>query len=89
MFDRRGWSRSRARDYYNLWRVLATYRDRMDLAGFDSLLREKCDVRGVGFTGPEDFFHDTMLAYIKETWKQWLGPQVPGLPPFDTVINDQ
>ena len=46
MFERRGWSRSRARDYYDLWRVLGTYKDRMDLASFDSFLREKCAVRG-------------------------------------------
>ena len=26
-----GWSRSRARDYYDLWRVLSAYKDRMDL----------------------------------------------------------
>ena len=87
MFERRGWSRSRARDYYDLWRVLGAYEDQMDMAGFDSLLREKCSVRGVSFTGPQDFFHDTMLTYVEETWEPWLGPLVPGLPSFDTVIN--
>ncbi|HEV8259327.1 MAG TPA: nucleotidyl transferase AbiEii/AbiGii toxin family protein, partial [Burkholderiales bacterium] len=45
----RGWSRSRARDYYDLWRILATYQDQMNLAGFTSFLREKCDVRNVRF----------------------------------------
>ncbi len=87
MFEKRGWSRSRARDYYDLWRVFGAYGDRMGLVGFDSLLREKCGVRGVTFTGPEDFFHDAMLAYVEETWEQWLGPLVPELPSFDTVIN--
>ena len=87
MFERRGWSRSRARDYYDLWRVLGTYKDRMDLASFDSFLREKCAVRGVSFTSPDDFFHEPMLAYVEETWEQWLGPLVPGLPSFDTVVN--
>ena len=87
MFERRGWSRSRARDYYDLWRVLGAYADQMDMAGFDSLLREKCSVRGVSFTGPQDFFHDTMLTYVEETWEQWLGPLVLGLPSFETVMN--
>ena len=87
MFERRGWSRSRARDYYDLWRVLGAYGNRMDLSGFDSLLREKCAIRGVTFTGPDDFFHDAMLAYVEETWEQWLGPLVPGLPSYDIVIN--
>ena len=87
LFERRGWSRSRARDYYDLWRVLGTYGDQMDLAGFDSLLREKCAVRGVSFAGPDDFFHDAMLTYVEDTWEQWLGPLVPGLPSFETVMN--
>ena len=87
MFERRGWSRSRARDYYDLWHVLDTYRNQMDLAGFDSLLHEKCAIRGVAFTDPEDFFHEGLLAYVEETWEQWLGPLVPRLPSFDTVVN--
>ena len=87
MLEARGWSRSRARDYYDLWRVLGTYGDPMDFTGFDSLLREKCSLRGVEYTDPEDFFHATMLAYIQDTWEQWLGPLVPGLPSFETVVS--
>lgn len=87
-FEERGWSRSRARDYYDLWRVLGAYKGQMDLSGFASFLREKCAVRGVTFKGSEDFFDDTMLAYVEKTWDQWLGPLVPGLPSFQTVIHD-
>jgi hypothetical protein len=60
----------------------------MDLSDFPSLLREKCAVRNVAFTVPEDFFHERMLAYLEKTWEQWLGPLVPGLPTFDTVIGE-
>lgn len=84
----RGWSRSRARDYYDLWRVLGTYKERLELSDFPSLLREKCAVRNVAFAGPEDFFQKRMLAYVEKTWDQWLGPLVPGLPSFDTVIGE-
>jgi len=80
--EERGWSRSRARDYCDLWRVLGTYRNRMDLSDFASFLREKCAVRNVAFEGPEDFFQNRMLAYVEKTWNQWLGPLVPGLPTF-------
>jgi hypothetical protein len=86
--EERGWSRSRARDYYDLWRVLGTYKDRMDLSNFSAFLREKCDVRKVDFAGPDDFFQETMLAYVEKTWDQWLGPLVPGLPSFQTVIGE-
>lgn len=87
IFERRGWSRSRARDYYDLWRVLCEYGDSLNLEGFDSLLRDKCAVRSVSFSRPDDFFHEPMLERVEETWDQWLGPLVPGLPSFDTVID--
>ena len=87
MLERRGWSRSRARDYYDIWQVLGTYREQMDLTDFPSLVHQKCAVRGVDFEGPEDFFHSRMLGYVGDTWAQWLGPLVPGLPPFEAVIN--
>ena len=82
MFERRGWSRSRAREYYDLWQVLGTYWEQMDLTDFRSLVHQKCALRGVDFEGPEDFFQSGMLVYIGDTWGQWLGPLVPGLPPF-------
>lgn len=84
----RGWSRSRARDFYDLWRILGAYRERLDVSDFPSFLREKCLIRNVTFTGPEAFFQDPMLAYVEKTWQQWLGPLVPGLPPFRTVIGE-
>lgn len=84
----RGWSRSRARDYYDLWCVIGTYRDQLDLSDFVPLLREKCTARDVGFEGPEDFFQEPMLSYVKRTWNQWLGRLVPGLPSFETVIGE-
>lgn len=87
-FEQRGWSRSRARDYYDLWRVLGAYREQMNLADFPALLRDKCAVRNVAFAIPEDFFHERMLAYVEKTWEQWLGPLVPGLPSFGAVIGE-
>jgi len=86
--EERGWSRSRARDYYDLWRVLRAYEDRMDLAGFRSFLTDKCAIRGVMFAGPADFFREAMLSHVEVTWNQWLGPLVPSLPLFRTVIDD-
>ncbi len=72
--EERGWSRSRARDYYDLWRVLGAYRDQMDLFDFPSFLQQKCEARGVTFSRADDFFQETMLAYTGQTWTQWLGP---------------
>jgi predicted nucleotidyltransferase component of viral defense system len=85
--EQRGWSRSRARDYYDLWRVLGVFKDRMELADFRTFLTAKCAVRGVAFSGAEDFFQDRMLIYVEKNWEQWLGPLVPDLPAFEKVIG--
>ena len=85
--ETRGWSRSRARDYYDLWRILTEHRDSIDVGGFNALLRQKCAVRGVAFTSWEDFFAAPMLSAVDATWENSLGRLVPDLPPFDTVIN--
>ncbi len=84
----RGWSRSRARDYYDLWRILGAYREQMNLSDFATFLYEKCAVRNVAFKASDDFFPDHMLANVEKTWDQWLGPLVPGLPSFQIVIGE-
>lgn len=86
--ESRGWSRSRARDYYDLWRVLGTYRDDLDLSEFRAFLRQKCEVRRVSFQSAADFFPPTMMAYVEKTWEQWLGPLVPGLASFEDVVEE-
>ena len=86
--EERGWSRSRARDYYDLWRILKAYRDQLNLNGFSALLMEKCAVRNVAFQVAGDFFQEAMLAYVERTWEQWLGPLVPGLPAYETVLGE-
>ena len=85
--SQRQWARSRARDYYDLWRILTEYKDSLDLTGFDSLLRRKCQVRRVAFESQDDFFPPQILADVARTWEQSLGPLVTDLPPLDTVVN--
>ena len=84
----RGWTRSRARDYYDIWRILRNYRNRLALTDFASLLSEKCAVRDVSYAGPEDFFPQEMLSYVEERWSDSLGPLVANLPVYDIVINE-
>ena len=63
----RGWSRSRARDYYDLWRITSAYSDELDLSGFLPFLREKCAARNVDFDGPNSFFAERMMSYVSRT----------------------
>lgn len=82
----RGWGRSRARDYYDIWRILGAYRDSLDLNCIPSLLEKKCKNKGVNFFDEESFFKESMMTNIKKTWSQWLGPLVRNLPPYDMVV---
>lgn len=86
--ERRGWARSRARDYYDLWRIFDTYQDQLNFSEFKILLQKKCQVRDVSFLDHNSFFHPTLLSTIEKTWEQWLAPLVPNLPPYEIVINE-
>ncbi|MFP4083156.1 MAG: nucleotidyl transferase AbiEii/AbiGii toxin family protein [Candidatus Aminicenantes bacterium] len=88
ILQERGWSRSRARDYYDLWRILREYPAHLNFSEFASFLREKCSIGNVSFDSPNDFFNEPMLYYVKKTWNQLLGPLVPDLPAFEEVINE-
>jgi len=86
--ETRGWSRSRARDYYDIWRILGAYKSQMNPAGFTAFLRNKCEIRRVGFENPDDFFQEQVISYVERTWDQWLGPLVAELPAFKTVMDE-
>lgn len=47
---KRGWTRPRARDFYDLWRVLGDLHKDVDSAVIPAVLRQKCEVRSVSFT---------------------------------------
>ncbi len=87
LLQRRGWARSRARDYYDIWRILDRYGDRMDLGDFATFLQRKCSIRGVGFSSPDDFFPEMLLEEVERTWDRWLGTLVQDLPSYDHVID--
>jgi hypothetical protein len=43
---------------------------------------------GILIVAHQDFFQDTVLAYVEKTWEQWLAPLVPDLPSYETVIGE-
>ena len=86
--ENRGWMRNRARDYYDLWRVLGNYWDRLDLVDFRARLHEKCRLRNVDFDGPEDFFDQRMVDDVEKGWEISLGPLLIELPAFTTVMGE-
>ena len=85
---KRGWGRPRARDYYDLWRVLGDYGREMDFTDFSSFLREKCSRRDLDFNGTEDFFDKSMLTFVEGIWHEMLEHLTPELPSFETVTGE-
>ncbi len=83
----RGWGRSRARDYYDLWRIINTYTD-LDRSNMKELLLEKCLGKEVSFIRVEDFFQDIMVSSAKTTWDQSLESLVDHLPPLTNVLEN-
>ena len=65
--ENRGWMRNRARDYYDLWRVLGHYWDRLNLVDFRAHLHDKCRLRNV------DFEKAPRIPSTSVSWTMWNG----------------
>ena len=84
----RGWTQRRARDYYDLWRILKQYAKDLDYKQLLPLLRKKCDVRGVDFKTIDDFFTKELVNEAERSWNTMLATFVPDLPPFKVVQRE-
>ena len=84
----RGWGRSRVRDYYDLWRILSMYNNRLSLDSIPNLVVQKCSLKNVYFTGPSQLFTNELLDDLDESWERWLAPFVPNLPRQEIVITE-
>ncbi len=84
-FQERGWGASRVcRDYYDLWKLL-------QIPGLKSpdliaLLDQKCAIRGVTYTSPNDFVPEDLFAVASAEWAQQLLPFVPDAPSVKDLL---
>ena len=82
----RGWGASRVcRDYYDLWSLL-------QIPGLKSpdlilLLNQKCVIRDVAYTSPNDFVSDDLFSVASREWTQQLLPFVPDAPPANELLS--
>lgn len=84
----RGWGRSRARDYYDLWRILTTYADSLQIHLIPDLVSQKCAVKDIHFKTSSDLFSPQLMENLEEAWEEWLNPYVPGLANKNIVIKE-
>ncbi len=80
--------RSRSRDYYDLWRILGKFGNHVNFKLIRSLLPLKCSIKGVAFKTIADFFDEKIIAEVKKTWTDWLGPLVSDLPECELVLEE-
>jgi predicted nucleotidyltransferase component of viral defense system len=83
---RRGWNQARARDYYDLWRILTQFQNELDRTILDELLHKKCEVRSVSFRVLDDFFTEELVSQAQKHWAATLSPFVPDLASSDQVL---
>lgn len=84
----RGWGRSRARDYYDLWRILTAYGESLQTHLLPDLVAQKCSLKNVHFESPSNLFSPQLMENLEEAWEEWLNPYVPGLANKDSVIKE-
>jgi len=66
--EERGWSRSRVRDYYDIWRIIREHENSLDCDCLPELLLGKCGHRDVSFASLDDFFADSPISDARENW---------------------
>lgn len=87
-FHERGWGRSRARDYYDLWRIYHQYSEKINANMLPELVIKKCSAKQVSFNGPDELFTSNLIEDLEEAWIKWLDPFVPDLPSHKTVLRE-
>lgn len=82
----RGWGASRVcRDYYDLWNLLKI--PGVISPDFIPLLKQKCVVRNVSYSSPNDFISQDLLAVARAEWAQQLLPFVPDAQPVAQLLS--
>lgn len=83
----RGWSRPRARDYYDLWRLLSDRPAAVDQPLLRRILPAKLAHRGVAYHTVDDFLTPRLVAEARTHWRSNLGTFVPTLPDVEVVLS--
>jgi predicted nucleotidyltransferase component of viral defense system len=86
--EARGWNRPRARDYYDLWRILSERWAELNEGAVKHILPEKMAHRGVGFETVDDFFTPQLLVEARRNWQSNLGTFVSPLADVELVLTD-
>lgn len=84
----RGWGRSRVRDYYDLWRIMSSYSDNLNLGILPALVQKKCSHKKIEFDSINDIFQEKLIMNMEREWESWLSDIVSDLPKKELVLTD-
>jgi predicted nucleotidyltransferase component of viral defense system len=80
--------RSRARDYYDLWRILRNFGPSLEQVDLNELLQRKSAHRGVAYVSLADFFIAELEEEARQHWTGNLSSFVTELPACDRVLTE-
>jgi predicted nucleotidyltransferase component of viral defense system len=81
--------RGKARDYYDVWRLLGEKGETYDRAAARRLFFQKCNVKGLPDSSAAAFLDRTLLNGAAPYWSRDLAGQVTGaFPVWDDVVAD-
>jgi len=81
--------RGKARDYYDVWRLLGEKREAFDRAAARRLFFQKCNVKGLPEPSAAAFLDRTLLDGAASYWSRDLAGQVTGaFPAWEDVVAD-
>lgn len=82
----RSWSRSRVRDYYDLWRLFNTYEHQIQGKTLRKIVPQKSKNKGVHFKNISELFNEKLITHTENEWDVWLKDVVPGSLPAQKEV---
>lgn len=79
--------RGKARDYYDIWRLLKEQHVNLDFKLLVTVLKQKLTHKGLAIRNPGDFFPKDPDG-LKRYWEKDLGQQIRLLPPLVEVLAE-
>ncbi len=80
--------RGKARDYYDVWRLLKEKQSQLDLPILRDVFQKKCEHKQIIYQGPEQFTVAQKLKEAEPYWERELKQQTSELPSFTIIVTD-
>jgi predicted nucleotidyltransferase component of viral defense system len=80
--------RVRSRHFFDLWYILLRYPEKLDAQEAKQIFHRKCAHKDIVFKSVADFFKPERLDKYERDWEVSLKRLMPGVPPFQRVLNE-